>query len=225
MPDIEKAVQFAESIANDNTHGYSQARRDGGIDTDCSKLVITALRSAGFDTGSASYTGDMLAPILAAGFSDVAGSVNLRTGAGLMRGDILLRPKAASKNGHTAFYIGDGKIVQAQSDYDGKLGDSSGREIRIQNYYDSPFTHVLRYSSAESSDGTAVGKITNCLYYCNRRERPTTNSPIVGKAELGQECRFNGKHRTNGEIWLHDTIGNWISASFVAGNFDNLPWM
>jgi len=144
MSKIEIAVQFAVDVANDNYHGYSQERRDGGRDMDCSKIVISALKSAGYDTGSASYTGDMLNPLLAAGFKDVASSVNLHTGEGLLRGDILLRPKTSARSGHAAFYIGDGKIVQAQSDYDGVLGDSSDREIRIQSYYDSPFLYVLR---------------------------------------------------------------------------------
>ena len=141
---IETAVKFAESIADDNYHGYSQARR-GEQDTDCSKIVIDSLHAAGVDVSGATYTGNMLAPILKAGFKDVADSVNLRTGEGLRRGDVLLRPKTDSKNGHAAFYIGNGQIVQAQADYDGRLGDSSGREIRRQNYYDSPFRYVLRY--------------------------------------------------------------------------------
>ena len=223
MPDLEKAVQTAIDFALDDKHGYSQTRR-GGIDDDCSGVVLRSLAAAGFDTGAASFTGNMLAPLLAAGFVDVAKSVNLRTGAGLQRGDILLRPKTDAKNGHTAFYIGGGKIVQAQSDYDGKPGDSSGREIRLQNYYNSPFKYVLRWSP-KSEDGTAVGIIVNCIYYCNRREKPTTNSAIVGKAPLGQECRFNGRHRTNGETWLHDTAGNWISSEFVEINQDCLPWI
>lgn len=140
---IENAVLFAIDIANNNYHGYSQARR-GDRDTDCSKIVIDSLKAAGFNTGAASYTGNMLSPLLAAGFKKVT-SVNLRTGEGLLRGDVLLRPKTETRNGHTAFCIGDGQIVQAQQDYDGKYGDSSGREIRIQRYYDSPFTYVLRY--------------------------------------------------------------------------------
>jgi len=148
MSKIEKAVQYAESIASDNYHGYSQARR-GDRDTDCSKIVIDGLKAAGFNTGGASYTGDMLAPLLTAGFENIASRINLRTGAGLQRGDILLRPKTATKGGHAAFFIGNGQIVQAQSDYDGRYGDGNGREIRKQAYYDSPFIYVLRYPEAD----------------------------------------------------------------------------
>lgn len=140
-PTIEFAVQFAENVATDNRHGYSQLRQ--GNDTDCSDLIINALKHAGYDTGAATYTGNMLKPLLAAGFTDVTDSVDLKTGKGLKRGYILLRPKTAKKNGHAAFCIGNGKIVQAAADYDGAPGDSSGREIRIQNYYNSPFRYVL----------------------------------------------------------------------------------
>ena len=45
-------------LVNDDSHGYSQANR-WGPDYDCSSSIITALRWAGFDTGNASYTGNM----------------------------------------------------------------------------------------------------------------------------------------------------------------------
>ena len=55
---VERAIDWAIAIANDNTHGYSQQVR-WGPDYDCSSFVISAFRSAGVDTGHASYTGDM----------------------------------------------------------------------------------------------------------------------------------------------------------------------
>lgn len=45
-------------LVNDDSHGYSQANR-WGPDYDCSSSIITALRWAGFNTGNASYTGNM----------------------------------------------------------------------------------------------------------------------------------------------------------------------
>ena len=138
---------YATGIANDSSHGYSQVRR-GDRDKDCSSLVLDAVRSVGLNTGSATYTGDMYQPLLRVGFVDVTASVDLRTGAGLIMGDIVLRPKTMLKNGHTAIMINEKQLVQAQYDYDGVFGDSSGREIRIQNYYDSPFKYVLRFPEA-----------------------------------------------------------------------------
>ena len=141
---ITKAIEYGLDIANNNYHGYSQSRR-GDRDKDCSKLVLDALDNAGFNIGTATYTGNMLKPLLALGFIDVAPSINMLTGAGLLYGDILLRPATTKKGGHTAFGIGNGQIIQAQSDYDGLPGDSSGNEIRIFHYYDSPFKYVLRF--------------------------------------------------------------------------------
>jgi len=154
MSKIDIYVGYAERIANDDYHGYSQSRRviaetpeevEEIRDGDCSTIVLNGLTLAEFEMGNATYTGNMLAPILAAGFKNIASLVNLRTGAGLKRGDILLRPKTSTRNGHTAIMIDETRLVQAQYDYDSKSGDSGGNEIKIKPYYDSPFTYVLRY--------------------------------------------------------------------------------
>ena len=153
MGNINKAIDYALNVAADNYHGYSQSRR-GYQDKDCSKLVLDGLDAGGFHVGGATYTGNMLKVLLAAGFKNVASKVNLKTGDGLLYGDIVLRPSTAKRGGHTAFCLGkdpiDGKnkIIQAAGDLDSKPGDSSGKEIFITNYYNSPFTYVLRAASA-----------------------------------------------------------------------------
>jgi len=221
MNRIEQAVLFAIDIATDNRHGYSQARRHSGIDEDCSTTVLDGLRSAGFNVGSASYTGNMLNPLIGIGFRDVAKSVNALTGKGLQRGDILLRPKTESRNGHTAFYIGDGKIVQAQSDYDGVMGDSSGNEIRIQNYYNSPFMYVLRHPEAS----TEVGTVYRTPYVTMFAE-PSRYLGRKGKYPIGKAIAFNGKRYPKDELWLHDTAGYWIIGKYISGvDATRLPFM
>ena len=62
MSKVEAYVEKALSIANDNTHGYSQVNR-WGKDYDCSSLVITVVENAGIPVKSkvgATYTGNML---------------------------------------------------------------------------------------------------------------------------------------------------------------------
>ena len=78
-----------------------------------------------------------------AGFMDVTSSVDLRTGAGLQRGDILLD---VDNHGHTAMYIGNGQIVHARGQSMGSpaLGDQ-GQEISKGNYYRGQWQYVLRY--------------------------------------------------------------------------------
>jgi LysM repeat protein len=146
MSKVEKAVSWAERIANDNSHGYGWG--GWGPDFDCSHLVIQAFEQAGIPLKSsgASYTGNMRAAALRCGFKDVTAGVNLATGAGLRRGDILL-----AQAHHTALCTGSGMIVQARSDLDGRPGDSSGSEIRIQRYYNYPWDCVLRPLVSEST--------------------------------------------------------------------------
>lgn len=143
MNNVEKAISWMESIALDNSHGYDQNYRWGEYgDYDCSALVITAYRVAGFKI-NASYTGDMRPGFLEAGFKDVTSSVNIKTGAGLKRGDILL------KEGHTALYCGENREVEASINefggiVGGRPGDQTGYEILIQPYR-AVWTCVLRY--------------------------------------------------------------------------------
>ena len=140
---IDKAVDWAVKIARDDSHGYDQASRFGP-DYDCSSLTITAFKQAGVPL-TCTYTGNMRSDMLAHGFKDVTASVNLKTGAGLQKGDVLLHEVK-----HTALYIGNGQIVNAGGNEfgkatGGKTGDQTGREIGIIGYYNFPWEYVLRY--------------------------------------------------------------------------------
>ena len=147
---IDNAVARALEIAADNSHGYDQANR-WGPDYDCSSLVIDCFKRAGLPL-SCTYTGNMRGDMLRCGFEDVTGSVDLSTGAGLERGDVLLNHVH-----HTALYIGGGQIVQASiNEYGtttgGQTGDQTGREIYTRSYYNYPWNAVLRYKgSSETS--------------------------------------------------------------------------
>ena len=146
---IEKAVSWMEGIARDNTHGYDQQYRwNERGDYDCSSLVISAWQQAGVPvkTKGATYTGNMLNVFKTCGFVDVTKSVNLATGEGMQRGDVLLNTVH-----HTAMYCGKGLEVEASgNEYGrargGKSGDQTGREITIRRYRNYPWNHVLRYT-------------------------------------------------------------------------------
>ncbi len=139
---MEKAINWAIAIANDNSHGYSQINRNGNPDYDCSSLVINAMKYAGINVGSASYTGNMKAEFTAHDFVWIPWS-QIGSTANLKRGDVLLRRSNGS--GHTELYLGNNKNVGAHSDYDGRGGDSSGREINVASYYYGNWQGVLRY--------------------------------------------------------------------------------
>lgn len=165
MSKIESAIQFMEATARDNSHGYCQTHRWGADgDYDCSALVITAWERAGVKvkTAGATYTGNMHPVFTKKGFKDVTSSVNLATGAGLRRGDVLLNVRH-----HTAMYCGNGKEVEASINEKGtatggKPGDQTGREILIRSYRNYPWTNVLRYvgdDSGSTNTNTSHGKL------------------------------------------------------------------
>lgn len=158
MSKVENAIKWMENAANDNSHGYDQKYRWGERgDYDCSGAVITAWRQAGIDVKAhgATYTGNMYSGFLKAGFKNVTSTVNLATGAGLKRGDVLLTPYK-----HTAMYCGNGKEVEASINEKGKAvggrpGDQTGREFLIRAYRNLPWRYVLRYPEAVSAPVTA----------------------------------------------------------------------
>lgn len=180
----EKAVSWAMSIANDNSHGYDQGSR-WGPDYDCSSLVISAYEYAGakVKTNGATYTGNMYPVFMRSGFSDVTSKINLATGAGLQVGDVLLNVTT-----HTAMCIGGGRIVHASGNerggvVSGLTGDQNGREIATANYFNFPWNYVLRYTA-----GNAVPV---------QPSKPSSATPSATPSQkldlkVGQTVFFNG---------------------------------
>lgn len=160
MGTIEKYVKWAQRIAADNTHGYSQAVR-WSPDYDCSSFVISALEAAGLPMKAygASYTGNMAQALKACGFTKVKG-VNLSTGSGLLRGDILLNPAI-----HTEIFIGNNQAVGAHCSETGgkygKAGDQTGNEISVQTYRNKYYSEVWRYGGKDKAFTPAAGKWDN----------------------------------------------------------------
>lgn len=159
MSKTENAIKWMEETANNNIHGYDQKYRWGEKgDYDCSSAVITAWQNAGVpvkDNG-ATYTGNMLSTFKKCGFKDVTNTINLLTGSGLIRGDVLL-----NRAYHTAMYCGNGKLVQASINEKGKTtggtpGDQTGKEFYIRSYYNYPWTNILRYNEKYLTVGTAT---------------------------------------------------------------------
>lgn len=164
MSATEKAITQMEAWAADNSHGYDQANR-WGPDYDCSSAVISAWELAGVPvkTNGATYTGNMRGVFLRCGFEDVTASIDLATGAGLQRGDVLLNIRH-----HTAMYCGNGMEVEASINEDGtttggRPGDQTGREFLARPYRNYPWDCVLRYTG-----GGAVStpeKVKPTYYY------------------------------------------------------------
>ena len=152
MPDLERMVQTMENWCRDDSHGYSQYHRYGP-DYDCSSAVITALKIAGWDMGSALTTDHIRAPLVNQGWVWLSPSVPKQ------RGDILL-----NEDNHVAVYVGNGNLAEFAIDEEGGIagnmtGDQTGTEAYIHPYYDYPWDGVLRYTGAESEDEMSMACI------------------------------------------------------------------
>lgn len=154
-------ARFCENMrkaCQDWSLGYDQNQRwniyDGG-ECDCSSLVIWALKQAGFDVGSASYTGNMSSNLTKRGWTRIPYKGLWQVKAG----DILLNDSY-----HTAAVIsGSGttaKLAQASIDERGRAtggqaGDQTGSETNIRTVYN--YSHgwdcILRYSGGDSGQG------------------------------------------------------------------------
>lgn len=137
--------------------GYSQTDRWNirpGGNCDCSSLVIHCLREAGFDTGSASYTGNMSANLTARGWRRMPVDGNPHPG------DILLNDYH-----HVAVYLGGGKLAQASisenNTISGVGGDQTGRETNVRNYYNYPWNCYLRFMGESEDNMTSAGDVWN----------------------------------------------------------------
>ena len=139
-------VEWTVKIANDESHGYSQSKRDSLIDFDCSSLVYYALLNNGFTTsqlGSKPFTTRTEREILKKnGFTEITVNAD---GSNLQKGDILWR------DSHTEIYIGEGMTVGAHSASNGQTddnqpGDQSGKEIAVVNIIKNGYwTYAYRY--------------------------------------------------------------------------------
>lgn len=147
--------------------GYDQWNRwdvrEGG-ETDCSALVITALQEAGFDTGSATYTGNMSSNLTARGWKRVANNGRPQ------KGDILLNDV-----NHVGVWTGYG-VAQASGDEKGgitggRAGDQTGYETFVTNgYYNYPWDCYLRYEGTGNDDDSvhyAVSTDENGREWCD----------------------------------------------------------
>ena len=146
---IDTAVSWAVAIANDDSHGYSLTVR-WGPSYDCSSFVITAYEKAGLplQKNGAGNTDSMRKAFLKCGFEDVTDKVNFSTGAGLKKGDVLVRIKSkGEKYGHAVLIqADDGTIVEARSSKYGIV--ANGR------YRNGNWTYALRYKDSGSSNQT-----------------------------------------------------------------------
>lgn len=237
MNKTEKAIRQMETWAKDDSHGYDQDYRWGEKgDYDCSSAVIQAWQNAGVPvkSGGATYTGDMKNVFLKNGFVDVTSKVNVATGSGLLRGDVLL-----NEAHHVAMYCGNGKEVEASINekgtaHGGKPGDQTGKEFLIRSYRNYPWNCVLRYrgnifsaSDTEKKQNAVayVARFTkDCKCYSAAGKTQAKMFPVIKKNAVVDVMKYT--ETVNGKKWYfiripHPTEG-FVREFVPAGYFKKL---
>lgn len=163
MPSIAKFIERMDYYCVVASVGYDWGRRydlwDGG-DTDCSALVIGCLKEAGFDTGGATYTGNMSSELCARGWERLAPDLSTA-----QPGDILLND---AKHVAAVLYgygwnatIGQASIGETGGVYGNQPGDQTGWETNETLIYDYPWNCILRWTGEndESEDDVTMGAL------------------------------------------------------------------
>lgn len=157
MAGIEEGISTVLAYAADDSHGYVLQGRSYDYGTDCAGLVrLYAATVEGVDVSGYPdfHTWNEASVLAARGWQDMAfdyGSAK--------RGDVFLRALGDS-TGHTVVYLGGGRIVGAEGDWDGRAGDSSGTEVCERGYYDYSYNHILRPPAQGEEDEVTDSDIT-----------------------------------------------------------------
>lgn len=231
---VESVVKWLEAKAADPNCGYDQQYRWGEKgDYDCSSLVITAWQTYGvpLKTKGATYTGNLRNVALRCGFTDVTSSVNVKTGSGLKRGDILLNSAH-----HVATYCGNGKEVEASINENGKakggkagdqLGNTYGKgEVLVRAYRNYPWNYVLRYNETTTTTTTTAASSSSTptvLWYgkvtaseLNVRQYPHTTAKILGVLKHDDLVAVEENSH-----WYQLGTNRYVCADYVSKNTQN----
>lgn len=197
MPSIDTLCDRMRYWCDEGNLGYCQEHRwdiyEGG-EADCSSLVIHCLQEAGFDTGDASYTGNMSDELCARGWRRVANDGHPQ------RGDVLLNDVH-----HTAVYIGDGLLCQASRNENhgangGQPGDQDGWETNTRGYYDYPWNCYLRYGGDCDDEGDGGGGNDDSLEVDGWWGEKTTRRM---QEHFGTEADGVVSDQWQGDSWRH----------------------
>lgn len=220
MPSISKAIAAMDKACRVWSLGYDQGNRwdiRNGGECDCSSLVIWALKQGGFDTGDATYTGNLSANLTKRGWKRLPPDLST-----LQPGDILLNDMH-----HVCMVVrGHGRdaiIAQASIDERGRAsggrgGDQTGRETNERKVYQ--YSHgwncILRYTGAQTAQkpSAPAGKIAVDGYWgpdttrALQRHFGTPVDGVVSSQYTGN--RHILKACTGGFEWVNNAHGSTV---------------
>lgn len=151
MPSLDKAISNMNKLVKDNTHGYSQAHREGP-DYDCSSSVSKALRDAGFPVPLGCNTSSIYYYLLKSGYHIIDKNAALKPG------DIWLRRRdtelaRAKGSGHIAMMYSSTLVMEFSSSRGHpEKGDQTGTEAWCHPWVSTrkhDFEFLLRYKPSK----------------------------------------------------------------------------
>lgn len=164
MPGIEDGIATVVKYADNDYYGYTlmsgnHYSYDPG--TDCAglaRMYAAAVEGVGFNNYPDFGTWNERQVLTARGWKAIPFSRSK-----MKRGDILLRALGDS-SGHTVIYLGNGLIVGAEGNWDGRRGDSSGREICVRSYYDYSYNYILRPPTKPEVHKVNIKEVDHGIY-------------------------------------------------------------
>lgn len=158
MPSLNKFIERLRYYCEEASVGYDWGRRwdlwDGG-DTDCSALTIGCLKEAGFDTGSASYTGNLSDQLTQRGWVRLPCVISQARPGDILLNDIHHVATVVEGEGWNAL-IAQASIGETGDVYDNQPGDQTGWETNVSPIYDYPWNCILRYEGETDEEGDDI---------------------------------------------------------------------
>lgn len=154
MTAMDTALAKARAYAADDNHGYELGYHSAAamrVGTDCSGLVryyVACMEGKSVDQLPDFSTRSEKRVLSARGWQLLPFSLSA-----LKRGDVLL----SNSRGHTVVWLGNGRILGAEGNWDGRRGDGSGREVCERDYYPYGYETILR-APAKHRTATPVKK-------------------------------------------------------------------
>lgn len=208
--DINKAVSWAISIANDDTHGYDQEHRDGP-DYDCSSFIGHALAQAGFNVNPSFTTGVMYKALKNVGFTSISVTSKRKLG------DIFIVYNSAHH--HTVMCINSTQIVHASINEfggttGGQTGDQTGTEICVRDFYtpSGGWTYHMR----PPAGNTPTAWISNNRYLSESQKQ--NNAKLTYNKLSAYGWTLNAIAATLGNFERESTINPGIWQNLDSGN-------
>lgn len=188
---IEHGIQVVKSYADNDAYGYELHSRDYTVGTDCAGLMrLYAASVEGVDVAKYPEFGTWSekATLTARGWTAVPFDYY-----SAVRGDVFLRALGDS-TGHTVVFLGNGQIIGAEGDKDGKHGDSSGKEVCQKAYYAYSYNWILRppskYAGSSSTSGSSSSGTST----------KHTSASFAGRYRLNTEMNIRTSPSINGAI-------------------------